>query len=229
MCWVGRTERFARGKRRLKPKAPGVGSLAARTPLHACGPYRAVLARHGITPSMSRRGNCLDNAPMGSFLASLKKEHVHPARFRPARERKQRCSRTSRCSAIGSACTRRWAIAPGPRPGPARKGSPCSRPPDVLIPPLHDPGGSLSGPSAAVREHLSWIFGPPTPLSRRLGPPLVGDRLHRRPDRRLIGQVVVPDGLEIIIQLVDQRLGGGDVELDDLLLGDVVQVLDQRA
>jgi transposase InsO family protein len=33
--------------------------------------------RHGITQSMSRRGNCLDNAPMESFFASLKKEHVH--------------------------------------------------------------------------------------------------------------------------------------------------------
>ena len=31
------------------------------------GPYRAVLERHGIQPSMSRRGNCLDNAPMESF------------------------------------------------------------------------------------------------------------------------------------------------------------------
>ena len=31
---------------------------------------------------MSRRGNCLDNAPMESFFASLKKERVHHARFR---------------------------------------------------------------------------------------------------------------------------------------------------
>jgi len=39
--------------------------------------YRRVLERHGIEQSMSRRGNCLDNAPMKSFFASLKKEHVH--------------------------------------------------------------------------------------------------------------------------------------------------------
>jgi transposase InsO family protein len=31
-----------------------------------------VLERHGITQSMSRRGNCLDNAPMESLFASLK-------------------------------------------------------------------------------------------------------------------------------------------------------------
>ena len=37
---------------------------------------------------MSRRGNCLDNAPMESFLASLKKEHVHHARFRTRAEAK---------------------------------------------------------------------------------------------------------------------------------------------
>jgi transposase InsO family protein len=44
--------------------------------------------RHGITRSMSRRGNCLDNAPMESFFASLKKEHVHRARFRTREEAK---------------------------------------------------------------------------------------------------------------------------------------------
>jgi transposase InsO family protein len=55
---------------------------------YACGPYRAVLERHGITPSMSRRGNCLDNAPMESFFASLKKEHVHQTRFRTRAEAK---------------------------------------------------------------------------------------------------------------------------------------------
>ncbi len=49
---------------------------------YAAEPYRRVLERHGIRQSMSRRGNCLDNAPMESFFASLKKEHVHPVRFR---------------------------------------------------------------------------------------------------------------------------------------------------
>src|SRR4029450_6304893 len=56
----------------------------------ASGPYRAVLERHGIQPSMSRRGNCLDNAPMESFLesffASLKTERVHEAQFRTRAE-----------------------------------------------------------------------------------------------------------------------------------------------
>ena len=53
---------------------------------YAAEPYRKVLGRHGIRQSMSRRGNCLDNAPMESFFASLKKEHVHHVRFRSRAE-----------------------------------------------------------------------------------------------------------------------------------------------
>jgi transposase InsO family protein len=47
-----------------------------------------VLERYGIEQSMSRRGNCLDNAPMESFFASLKKERIHQARFRTHEEAK---------------------------------------------------------------------------------------------------------------------------------------------
>jgi transposase InsO family protein len=39
--------------------------------------YQRLLGSKGITCSMSRRGNCWDNAPMESFFASLKKELVH--------------------------------------------------------------------------------------------------------------------------------------------------------
>src|SRR5947208_16534950 len=56
--------------------------------LYAAEPYRQVLERHGIKQSMSRRGNCLDNAPMESFFASLKKEQIHHARFRTREEAK---------------------------------------------------------------------------------------------------------------------------------------------
>ena len=44
------------------------------------------LQRHGITQPMSRRGNCLDNAPMESLFAALKVEHVHQVRFRTRAE-----------------------------------------------------------------------------------------------------------------------------------------------
>ena len=72
---------------RCRP-SPGLIHHSDRGVQYACGPYRAVLERHGITQSMSRRGNCLDNAPMESFFASLKKEHVHQARFRTRAEAK---------------------------------------------------------------------------------------------------------------------------------------------
>lgn len=49
---------------------------------YASSPYRAVLAGHRITVSMSRRGNCYDNAVAESFFGSLKTEwtnHEHYA------------------------------------------------------------------------------------------------------------------------------------------------------
>ena len=39
--------------------------------------YQRTLTTHGIDCSMSRRGNCWDNAPAESFCATLKKELVH--------------------------------------------------------------------------------------------------------------------------------------------------------
>jgi putative transposase len=39
--------------------------------------HREALAKLGITVSMSRTGNCWDNAPVESFFATLKKEHVY--------------------------------------------------------------------------------------------------------------------------------------------------------
>ena len=43
--------------------------------------YQRLLKAHGITCSMSRRGNCWDNAPMESFFATLKKELVHHEKY----------------------------------------------------------------------------------------------------------------------------------------------------
>ena len=44
---------------------------------YAAGDYRAVLKASGIVPSMSRKGNCWDNAPMESWFHTLKTELVH--------------------------------------------------------------------------------------------------------------------------------------------------------
>ena len=44
---------------------------------YACGDYRALLERHGIACSMSRRGDCYDNAAVESFFKTLKAELVY--------------------------------------------------------------------------------------------------------------------------------------------------------
>jgi transposase InsO family protein len=48
---------------------------------YACDAYQASLTRHGLQPSMSRRGNCYDNAVTESFFGTLKTELVHHQRY----------------------------------------------------------------------------------------------------------------------------------------------------
>jgi transposase InsO family protein len=43
--------------------------------------YQTILVRRGVVPSMSRKGNCYDNAPVESFFSSLKNELVHHRQF----------------------------------------------------------------------------------------------------------------------------------------------------
>ena len=56
---------------------------------YACRPYRDRLAKHGIRVSMSRRGNCWDNAIVESFMATLKWELVADANW-PTRQHASR-------------------------------------------------------------------------------------------------------------------------------------------
>lgn len=48
---------------------------------YAAGRYGQLLAAHGVEPSMSRRGNCWDNAVVESFFGTLKNELVHHVVF----------------------------------------------------------------------------------------------------------------------------------------------------
>ena len=43
---------------------------------YASHAYQHILKQHGITCSMSRKGNCWDNAPVERFVSSLKREWV---------------------------------------------------------------------------------------------------------------------------------------------------------
>jgi transposase InsO family protein len=68
--------------------APGLIAHTDRGVQYACDSYRKLLRLHHITASMSRKGNCLDNAPMESFFSSLKTEMVHRTKFQTRREAK---------------------------------------------------------------------------------------------------------------------------------------------
>jgi putative transposase len=48
---------------------------------YASKEYRALLTEHGAISSMSRKGNCWDNAPVESLFRSLKTELVHGERY----------------------------------------------------------------------------------------------------------------------------------------------------
>ncbi|WP_144423535.1 IS3 family transposase [Sphingopyxis sp. 113P3] len=56
---------------------------------YAAGAYVDHLAVIGATPSMSRTGNCYDNAPMESFFHTLKVELVHQCRWATQAEARQ--------------------------------------------------------------------------------------------------------------------------------------------
>ena len=65
---------------RRKP-APGVLHHSDRGSQYASRTFQNKLAEYGMTCSMSRKGNCWDNAPTESFFNSLKNERVHGTRY----------------------------------------------------------------------------------------------------------------------------------------------------
>ena len=65
---------------RRKP-APGLIHHSDRGSQYASHAFQAQLKEYGIICSMSRKGNCWDNAPTESFFNSLKNERVHGTRY----------------------------------------------------------------------------------------------------------------------------------------------------
>jgi putative transposase len=55
---------------------------------YASEDFSDVLKEHGITPSMSRKGNCWDNACSETLFGSLKVERLHGMRFETIRQAK---------------------------------------------------------------------------------------------------------------------------------------------
>ena len=72
---------------RRKP-TPGLMHHSDRGSQYASHAFQARLQEYGMVCSMSRKGNCWDNAPTESFFNSLKNERVHGIHYRTKEEAK---------------------------------------------------------------------------------------------------------------------------------------------
>jgi transposase InsO family protein len=78
---------LAMAQARRRP-LPGLIHHSDRGSQYAASAYQDALREHGIRCSMSRRGNCFDNAPAESFFGTLKTELVHRQRYATRAEAK---------------------------------------------------------------------------------------------------------------------------------------------
>ena len=67
----------------VKSQKPGPGLTfhSDQGVQYACKQFRSRIEVYGFIQSMSRRGDCYDNAPMESFFHTLKTEYVHHEEF----------------------------------------------------------------------------------------------------------------------------------------------------
>ena len=76
----------------VQRRQPGRGLIhhSDRGVQYASGDYQKLLSSNGMIGSMSRKGNCWDNAPMESFFGTLKRELIYHERFVTKKEAKER-------------------------------------------------------------------------------------------------------------------------------------------
>ena len=72
----------------LGRRAPATGLLhhSERGGQYACQDYQRLLATHGLRCSMSRKGECLDNAVAERFFGSLKRERTDQRHYTTRQE-----------------------------------------------------------------------------------------------------------------------------------------------
>jgi len=95
----------------ISAQRPGAGLIhhSDRGVQYASEDYRKVIQSAGFRPSMSRKADCYDNAPMESFFHTLKTELVHHRQYATRAEATRDIfayiegfyNRTRRHSAIG--------------------------------------------------------------------------------------------------------------------------------
>ena len=74
----------------LKTARPGMIVHSDRGSQYASLAFRGRLDQCGLLQSMSRKGNCYDNAPMESFFKSFKVEEVYHNQYQPTNRRSAR-------------------------------------------------------------------------------------------------------------------------------------------
>lgn len=80
-------------------RKPGPGVMVHSDPgsQFTSDDWQSFLKAHHMVPSMSRRGNCHDNAVAESFFSALKRSESSGASIRVGRARPRTCSITSKC------------------------------------------------------------------------------------------------------------------------------------
>ena len=83
----------------LANRIPATGLLhhSDRGSQYAATSYQRLLGEYGISTSMSRTGNCWDNACVESFFGTLKRELVYRRITQPVKTRSKTSSSTLRC------------------------------------------------------------------------------------------------------------------------------------
>ena len=70
----------------LRKPPPGLIHHSDRGSQYASHAYQALLKQYGMICSMSRKGNCWDNAPIERFFSSLKREWTSDRLYRTRQE-----------------------------------------------------------------------------------------------------------------------------------------------
>jgi putative transposase len=97
---------MAIGRRHLLPGALGHSDQGSQ---YASGDHQLLMTSRGMICSMSRKGDCWDNAVAESFFATLKLELLFGTDWRTREEARAQISSTSRCGTIESECIPVWA------------------------------------------------------------------------------------------------------------------------
>ncbi len=102
---------------RYRRPEPGCIHHSDRGSQYCAHAYQDLISKSGMKTSMSRKGNCYDNAPTESFWGTLKQEMVHHRRFRTRLEAQAAIqewieifyNRILRHTSLGGIAPARWA------------------------------------------------------------------------------------------------------------------------